>query len=93
MTIRPPATATASAPALVIPFVVKNWGRLVIVLFGVGVISALMATKILDAAAGVGILGTLLGAGAVSATTGGTTDTPAQRPRDTAGAPTAGDRR
>ncbi|MEV5071246.1 hypothetical protein MRBLMI12_002873 [Microbacterium sp. LMI12-1-1.1] len=93
VTIQPPVAASAPAPALVIPFVVKNWGRLVIVLFGVGVISALMATKILDAAAGVGILGTLLGAGAVSATTGGTADTPAQRPADTAGTPAGGDRR
>lgn len=70
-----PQTA-APAPAIVIPFVVKNWGRLVIVLFGVGVIAALMATQILDAAAGVGILGTLLGAGAVASTPGAPADTP-----------------
>lgn len=75
--IGPKPGAAASAPPIVIPFVVKNWGRLVIVLFGVGVISALMASQILDAAAGIGILGALLGAGAVSATTGGSSEAPA----------------
>ena len=72
--------ATSSGPAasaIVLPFVIKNWGRLVIIIFGVGVISALMATKILDAAAGIGILGTLLGVGAVTATSGGSGDKPA----------------
>ena len=63
-------TPAATTPGIVLPFVIKNWGRLVIVIFGVGVISALMSTKILDAAAGVGILGTLLGAGAATATSG-----------------------
>ncbi|WP_243075681.1 hypothetical protein [Microbacterium sp. SS28] len=84
------AQATAPAPAIVIPFVVKNWGRLVIVLFGVGVISALMATKILDAAAGVGILGTLLGAGAVASTPGAPSETPAQPQGGGAGGSGAG---
>lgn len=72
--------ATSSGPAasaIVLPFVIKNWGRLVIIIFGVGVISAVMAAKILDAAAGIGILGTLLGVGAVTATSGGSGDKPA----------------
>lgn len=64
------ATATASS-SIALPFVIKNWGRLVVVIFGIGVVSALMAAKILDSTAGVGILGTLLGVGAVSTTTGG----------------------
>ena len=83
--IAAPPVAAASAPAIAIPFVVKNWGRLVIVLFGVGVISALMATRILDAAAGIGILGTLLGAGAVSATTGGSAEPSTPRAAPAAG--------
>ncbi|CAN5302826.1 hypothetical protein BH11ACT4_BH11ACT4_10630 [soil metagenome] len=62
--------AVPKSASITLPFVIKNWGRLVIVIFGVGVISALMAVKVLDAAAGVGILGTLLGVGAVTATTG-----------------------
>lgn len=66
------AAANSQGPPIAIPFVVKNWGRLVVVLFGVGVIAALMATRVLESAAGVGILGTLLGAGAVAATGGGT---------------------
>lgn len=65
-----PAASTPSAP-IVIPFVVKNWGRLVIVLFGVGVISALMATRTLSAEAGIGILGALLGVGATAGSSGG----------------------
>lgn len=68
---------TAGSP-IVLPFVIKNWGRLVIVIFGVGVISALMSTKILDAAAGIGILGTLLGVGA--ATSGSSADKPPTPP-------------
>ena len=75
------APAPTPAPSIVLPFVIKNWGRLVIVIFGVGVISALMSTKILDAAAGIGILGTLLGVGAVTATSGTTGGEPAA-PKD-----------
>ncbi|MFU8946185.1 hypothetical protein ACLRGF_05555 [Mycetocola zhadangensis] len=73
--IAAPAPAPAAA-AIALPFVIKNWGRLVIVLFGVGVVSALMSAKILDAAAGVGILGVLLGVGAVTATSGTGGDKP-----------------
>jgi hypothetical protein len=65
------AATTAAAPTpVVIPFVLKNWGRLVIVLFGVGVIAALMSTRIVSAEAGIGILGALLGAGATAVATG-----------------------
>ncbi|TFC87450.1 hypothetical protein [Cryobacterium sp. TMT4-31] len=70
------APVSASSSGIALPFVIKNWGRLVVVIFGVGVISALMSTKILDAAAGVGILGTLLGVGAVTATSGAGGDKP-----------------
>lgn len=75
-----PAGASA-APSIGLPFVMKNWGRLVVVLFGVGVISALMAATILDAAAGIGILGALLGVGAVTATSG-TSDDQATPPKE-----------
>jgi hypothetical protein len=65
-------TPAGSAPApIAIPFVLKNWGRLVIVLFGVGVIAALMATAVISAEAGIGILGALLGVGATAAASGG----------------------
>ena len=78
VTIKP---QTVAAPGVVIPFVLKNWGRLVVVLFGAGVVAALMATKILDSAAGIGVLGVLLGAGVAStATGGGAAETAATKP-------------
>jgi hypothetical protein len=76
--IEAPATVgAATATAIVLPFVIQNWGRLVIVVFGAGVIAALMSTGILDAAAGIGLLGALLGVGAVTATWGADGDKPA----------------
>ncbi|WP_141932406.1 PKD domain-containing protein [Microbacterium sp. SLBN-146] len=63
--------ASGSGAPIAIPFVLKNWGRLVIVLFGVGVIAALMVTKTISAEAGIGILGALLGVGATAAAAGG----------------------
>lgn len=66
------AAAATSAPVpVVIPFVLKNWGRLVIVVFGVGVIAALMAMRVVSAEAGIGILGALLGVGATTVAAGG----------------------
>jgi hypothetical protein len=69
----------ATTPAINLPFAIRNWGRLVVVIFGVGVIGTLISTKVLDGAVGVGILGTLLGIGAVTATTG-TSGTPPNPP-------------
>lgn len=62
---------SAGAAPIVIPFILKNWGRLVIVVFGVGVIAALMSTTVISAEAGIGILGALLGVGATAAASGG----------------------
>lgn len=53
--------------AITLPFVISNWGRLVIVIFGVGVVGALMASAVIQEATGIGILGTLLGVGAAAA--------------------------
>lgn len=57
----------SGAAAITLPFVISNWGRLVIVIFGVGVVGALMASAIIQEATGIGILGTLLGVGAAAA--------------------------
>ena len=65
------AAAPKSASPITIPFALKNWGRLVVVLFGVGVVAALMATAVISAEAGIGILGALLGVGATAAAAGG----------------------
>lgn len=67
-----PAKATA-ATAIMIPFVVKNWGRLVVIILGAGLISTLMALRVLDSAAGIGALGVLLGVGVTTTATAGTT--------------------
>ena len=68
VTVGVSAPSASPAAPITLPFVVKNWGRLVIVTFGVGIVAMLMVTRILDPAAGVGVLGTLLGVGAASAT-------------------------
>ena len=59
--------AAPGAAAITLPFVISNWGRLVIVIFGVGVVGALMASAVIAEATGIGILGTLLGVGAAAA--------------------------
>lgn len=62
--------ADNAIPTVSLPFVVRNWGRLVVMIFGLGTIASLMAAGALDSVAGVGILGTLLGVGAVISTSG-----------------------
>lgn len=79
------ATGNAASTPVTIPFVLKNWGRLVIVLFGVGVIAALMSTRIISAEAGIGILGALLGVGATAVATAGTSDGGSTAPPRAAG--------
>lgn len=59
--------SASGAAAITLPFVIGNWGRLVIVIFGVGVVGALMASAVIEEATGIGILGTLLGVGATAA--------------------------
>lgn len=53
---------------IVLPFAVANWGRLLVVCLGVGIVGALMVWDVISAAAGMGPLGALLGVGAASAT-------------------------
>ena len=53
---------------IILPFAIRNWGRFVVTVLGVGVIAALMALGIVSAEGGIGILGALLGVGAASAT-------------------------
>lgn len=60
--------ASASVGGIVLPFAVRNWGRLVVTILGVGVIAALMALNVVSGEGGIGILGALLGVGAAAAT-------------------------
>lgn len=60
--------ASSARPTL--PFAIENWGRLIIVLFGLGVVGALMAIGVLSTDAGAGLLGAMLGIGAATAATG-----------------------
>lgn len=81
------ARAGASLQAL---FSMRNWARFVIVIFGVGAVSALLFGKIITSEGGIGLLGALLGVGATSAPdpapgttpapTAGQTPAPAQNP-------------
>lgn len=57
-----------SGPSL--PFAIQNWGRMVVLLFGLGVVGALMASTVLSSEAGAGLLGALLGIGAATASSG-----------------------
>lgn len=58
--------APESAQGIVLPFVIKNWGRLVVTLLGIGVIAAMMTMGVIQSEAGIAVLGTLLGVGAAS---------------------------
>jgi hypothetical protein len=60
------AAPRAEGEGVVLPFVIRNWARLVVVIFGVGAISALMALGVLSAEGGIGVLGALLGIGGAS---------------------------
>jgi hypothetical protein len=72
-TAPPPLTVTVTAPAVdgakgvVLPFVVRNWGRLVVVLFGAGLVGSLMVLGVIGSEGGVALLGALLGVGAATA--------------------------
>ncbi|GAA4375753.1 hypothetical protein [Paeniglutamicibacter cryotolerans] len=54
-----------------LPFAIENWGRMVVLLFGLGIVGALMAISVLSTDAGAGLLGAMLGLGAASAGSGG----------------------
>lgn len=56
-----------SAEGIVLPFVLRNWARFVVVIFGVGAIAGLMALSIISAEGGIGLLGALLGIGGAAA--------------------------
>jgi len=60
--------ATTTTPSVVFPFAVRNWGRLVVVIFGAGLIGALMVLNVISGEGGIGILGALFGVGAATAT-------------------------
>lgn len=60
------APAPAGGGGIVLPFVIGNWGRFVVTVFGLGLIVVLMLTGRVSEAAGIGVLGTLLGVGAAS---------------------------
>lgn len=62
------AAAGGTSAQLTLPFVVRNWGRLLVILAGVAVVGALMASNSLSDSAGAGILGAILGVGAVAGT-------------------------
>lgn len=76
------AEKVSGPPTIVLPFVIKNWGRLVVVILGVGTVAALMALRIIGAEAGVAILGSLLGFGVATATSGTTGGKPGGDPQD-----------
>ncbi len=68
VTVTAPASApTTGAKGVVLPFVVRNWGRLVVVLFGAGLVGCLMALGVIGSEGGVALLGALLGVGAATA--------------------------
>ena len=66
--VSPPPETPATA-GLVLPFVMRNWSRFVVVVFGTGVVAALMFAGVITAQGGIGLLGPLLGVGAVTAAT------------------------
>lgn len=63
--------AASSREGVVLPFVIRNWARFVVVIFGVGAISALMALSVISAEGGIGLLGALLGIGGAAANSDG----------------------
>lgn len=68
-----PISVRDSAPndsGIRLPFVMQNWGRFVLVSFGVGLLGAMIVWDSITAEAGIGMIGTLLGVGAASASTG-----------------------
>lgn len=90
VTVTAPAPASAAAPGIVLPFVIKNWGRLVVTLLGIGVIAAMMTMGVIESDAGIAVLGTLLGVGAASAQSERTVGDPPAPPA-AAPAPPPGD--
>ncbi|NKG22040.1 hypothetical protein [Paeniglutamicibacter terrestris] len=62
--------APKTASGLSLPFAIQNWGRMVVLLFGLGVVGALMASKTLSSEAGAGLLGAMLGLGAAAVGSG-----------------------
>ncbi len=84
---------TSGAAAITLPFVISNWGRLVIVIFGVGVVGALMASAVIEEATGIGILGTLLGVGAAATMSPSTDVKPGAKETDTPEKPKPGPER
>lgn len=67
-------TAPIAASGLSLPFAIQNWGRMVVLLFGLGVVGALIASRALSSEAGAGLLGALLGIGAATAGSGNGTN-------------------
>ncbi len=61
------STKVGGREGIVLPFVIKNWARFVVVIFGVGAIAALMALGVVSAEGGIGVLGVLLGVGGATA--------------------------
>lgn len=83
------ATAAGGNPSL--PFAIENWGRMVIMLFGLGVVGALMSIEVLSSEAGAGLLGAMLGIGAAAvASTSGTKAKGPADDGDAGGAPEDG---
>lgn len=60
--------STSEPGGIVLPFVLANWGRLVVVTMGTGTVAALMTWGVISSDGGIGVIGTLLGAGAAAAT-------------------------
>ena len=69
LTVTVVANETAAA-RITLPFVVRNWGRLVVVLFGAGLVACLMVLNVISGEGGIGLLGALFGVGAATATHG-----------------------
>jgi hypothetical protein len=67
VTVKAPPAAAPAASGIVLPFAIRNWGRLVVVLLGIGIVAALMTLDVISAEGGIGLLGALLGVGAASA--------------------------
>jgi hypothetical protein len=66
-----PVVATPPSPmgGIVLPFVLRNWGRLVVVIFGAALVGTLMVLNAITSEGGVGLLGALFGVGAATAHT------------------------